>query len=602
MSAAALAMALCGQAAGGCLMERLGRGLVAIERREGGVYVGWRLLGTDPPATAFNLYRSREGKAARLNDRPIADSTNFVDAGGARGDTYVVRPVLDGREQAPSESVGVLPQGHLTIPLRGDLPYGALAVGVGDLDGDGEYDFVVKRGAGSVDPGGKGQPRGTYQLEGYRRDGTFLWRVELGVNIRPGIWYAPFIIYDFDGDGRAEVAAKFGEVDEDWNGDGRLDYRSDARTGRVLTGPEYLVVLDGQTGRIRARADWIERGEVGDWGDTYGNRANRNLMAVAYLDGQAPSLLVFRGTYTKMYAEAWRLRGGALRKLWRWFRPGRRERSGLHVGGGGFHNLRIGDIDGDGRDEVVNGSIAIDDDGKTLWCTGEGHGDRMHMTDIDPDRPGKEIWYIQEEPKVYRHAVHLRDARTGELIWGHGDGTWGDVGRGLAGDIDPRHRGMECWAASKSMLYTSKGQAIGPRPAENAAHIDFMVWWDGDLLREHLSRRPGLWLGKWNWEQHRLEKTLAFPDVDGGIGFGDVLGDWREEVWYVAKLGNGYELRVCTTAVPTRHRLWTLMHDPDYRTSVACETMGYLQPAQPSFYLGVGMAPQPPANVATPEE
>jgi len=569
------------------LMENLGRGVVAI-RQSSQVYIGWRLLGTDPSAIAFNLYRSAGDETpVKLNSTPIAGTTDYIDttANLNESNSYFVRPVVndeEGEASAPYTVPANAPvRQYLAVPLTADLDVGARHVGVGDLDGDGEYDFVVKRGNQDIDPSQSTVPTDTYKLEAYKRDGTFLWRVDLGVNIRPGVWYSPFVVFDLDGDGKAEVVTKIGEVDEDWNGDGLLDY-TDAQ-GRALTGPEYFVVLDGETGQMRARADWIERGSVCSWGDCYGNRVDRHLMAVAYLDGQRPSLIILRGTYTKMYAEAWNFRDGEFTQLWRWSRPS---------GGGGFHNLRVGDIDGDGRDEIVNGSMAIDDDGSPMWITEEGHGDRMHMTDIDPDRPGREIFYIQESPAEYEHPVHLRDAATGALIWGQGNDGWGDVGRGLAADIDPNHRGLEVWASAGN-LYNSQGADLGAKPSS----VNFGIWWDGDELRELLD---GTRLDKWDPATRTLTRLIT-PQASSGsrnapMGYGDILGDWREEVWYVY---NNTELRIYSTVNPAGHRFYTFMHDPDYRISVACETMGYMQATQTSFYVGADMEPPPLPNIVT---
>lgn len=546
--------------------ENLDRGVVAIERTDGSIYIGWRLLNTDPDSVAFNIYRDD----VKITASTLTTCTNFVDEQGSASNSYSVGVVLDGQEQERSKSVTVLTRNYLSIPLQRDLNYGGNHVGVGDLDGDGDYDFVVKRGSQDIDPSQGTVATNTFKLEGYKNDGTFLWRVDLGWNIRQGIWYSPVLVYDLDGDGRAEVIAKIGEVGEDLDGDGKIDYRSGSEK-RVLSGPEYFVIINGLTGEILARDNWIERGTVSSWGDSYGNRVNRNMMCVAYLDGSRPSLIILRGTYTKMYADAWNWRDGQLTKLWRWYLPS---------GGGGFHNLRTGDIDGDGKDEIVNGSIAIDDDGTEMWKTGEGHGDRMHMTDIDPDRPGLEIWYVQEAPAV--NGIHLTDAKNGKVIWGIPKAiASGDVGRGLAADIDARYRGLECWASAGD-LYNCKGTRISSRPSQ----CNMAIWWDDDLLRELLD---GTAIQKYGGDR-LLTASGSTGSRNAPMGYGDVFGDWREEVWYIA---NNNELRIYSTTIPTNHRFVTLMHDKDYRTSVACEMVGYMQATQPSFYFGVDMDKTP---------
>ncbi len=547
-------------------MEHLDRSVVAIERDDGSVYIGWRLLQTDPENIGFHVYRD----GVEINEDPIDSSTNLIDENGTTTSVYTVTPVIDGQEGKLSAPATVMTKNYHAIPLQTDLHYGGNHVGVGDLDGDGDYDFVVKRGSQDIDPSQGTVARNTFKLEGYTNDGTFMWRVDLGWNIRQGIWYSPVLVYDLDGDGKAEVIAKIGEVDEDLNGDGRIDYRTGPEK-RILSGPEYVVIINGETGEIMAREDWIERGSVSSWGDDYGNRVNRNMMCVAYLDGERPSLIILRGTYTKMYADAWNWRDGQLTKLWRWYKPS---------GGGGFHNLRTGDIDDDGKDEIINGSIAIDDDGTQLWETGEGHGDRMHMTDIDPSRPGLEIWYVQEAPAG--NGIHLTDARTGDAIWGISKSVVsGDIGRGLAADIDPEYKGLECWA-SQGKLYNCKGYPIGSRPSQ----CNMAIWWDGDVLRELLD---GTFIQKFGGNR-LLTASGSTGSRNAPMGYGDIFGDWREEVWYIA---NNNELRIYSTTIPTDRRFVTFMHDKDYRISVACEMVGYMQATQPSFYFGAEMDQSP---------
>lgn len=584
-------------------VEPLGRGLVALPLGEGKVYLSWRLLGTDPKDVAFNLYRKGgDGRPVRVNRQPIARTTDFVDIGVNldRTTAYFVRPVFGGKEGEPSETFALpahappLPYRTLPLqPLAGDENRSVHRVGIGDLDGDGEYDFVVIRPAGGKDPAQVRPSPTTFKVEAYLRDGTFLWRMDLGWNIEHGVHYFPLIVYDLDGDGRAEVACKtaegtvFGDGTSigDTDGDGRTDYRNEQ--GTVLEGPEFLSVVDGLTGKERARAPWIPRGRISEWGDHYGNRVNRNLMAVAHLDGLHPSMVVVRGYYALTKVEAWDYRKGTLTPRWRWSNEGLPK----EWWGQGFHNLRIGDVDGDGKDEILMGALTLDENGQELYTTGLGHGDRFHLADIDPARPGLEVFACHESPRACQgKGVELYDARTGTLLWGPPEPTTGDVGRALAADIDPRYPGMECWGAGGGArwLFSCQGKVISVAP--QVPYCNFAIWWDGDLLRELMDVWRGtLRIDKWDYENAQPINLLTAPAqgaYNAPLAYGDILGDWREEVIIYANS----ELRIYITTLPAQQRFRTLMHDPLYRLSVACETMGYMQAPQPGFYLGAGMS------------
>jgi len=501
-------------------MESLNRGLTAIYKGSGSVYIGWRILGTDPQDIAFNLYRN----TTKLNTSPIVQSTNWLDTGVSvtQANTFRLRAVIGGQEQTEESTVTLAanpvvpidqpnPYGfnlaHVTIPLQATTSVDR--VGVGDLDGDGGYDYVVKRPAGISDPGAYTPAADTFKLDGYTSGGTLLWSIDLGWNIEQGIWWSPMLVYDLDCDGRAEVIAKSAPTD--------VDYRNP--DGRVLSGPEWFTIWDGQTGTELATTDWIPRGNISDWGDSYGNRVNRNMMCIAYLDGVKPSLVIFRGTYGLMKAQAWNFRNGKLTRLWDWSNEG----LSTAYQGQGFHQIRVGDVDGDGKDEILNGCILIDDDGRTLYTTGQGHGDRFHLTDIDPNRPGLETFYVHEGG--YTHAIDLRDSRTGQLIWGQGDSSWGDVGRGLAADIDPAHYGLECWSSHLG-LWNSQGELIDPNGPRYASSFvcDMAFWWDDDLSRE---LNQGVRLLKWD---PVTKVTNRFGTVTNLMTVADVVGDWREEI------------------------------------------------------------------------
>jgi rhamnogalacturonan endolyase len=556
--------------------EKLGRGVSALRKDAGSVYVSWRLLKSDPPDAAFNVYRSTAGGApVKLNAEPVRQTTDFLDAKAPadRENSWWVRAVVGGREQEPSVRATLAANSparqYRAFRVRDDIPAASIdKIGVGDLDGDGEYDFVVKRPAGVIDPSflTRHSPD-TFKIEAYKSDGTFLWRRDLGWSIQLGIWFSPFQVADLDGDGRAEVAIKTGE------GDPR------DRNGQVLTGPEYLSVWDGLTGKDIDRVDWIPRGKLSDWGDYSGNRSNRHMMAVAYLDGKTPSVVIFRGTYGLMKAEAFFLKDKKLHKVWSWTN----ERAGWRYQGQGQHAVHVADLDGDGADEVLNGSIAIDGDGRTMWSTGNGHGDRFYVTDIDPARPGLEIWYTYEDPHP-RNGVGLWDARTGNLIFGTDEETADNqVGSGLVADIDPNHPGMEVWA--ERFFYTAKGERLpGPVPPQQG-----LVWWDADPLRElHTFGRRGGQAGggpdpATGGTVSKWKGAVLTEGIQGRhMLWGDIAGDWREEI---VTFADG-EVRIYGTVIPAADRRVTLMQDPLYRREVGLVVQGYVHVPVTSFYLG----------------
>ncbi|MGC9326680.1 MAG: rhamnogalacturonan lyase, partial [Candidatus Hinthialibacter sp.] len=566
-------------------MEYLGRGMAGIPLENQKVYLGWRLLGSDPENIAFNLYRSTDDETpVKLNAQPIVESTNFIDetADLSRKNSWHVVEVLDGKEGRRGKPftipahAAVLP--YFSIPLKTLEGYSPNDASVGDLDGDGEYEIVLhqtSRGRDNSQRGITGQPI----LEAYKLDGTFMWRINLGKNIREGAHYTQFMVYDFDGDGKAEIACKTADGTMDGTGavigDPEADYRNAG--GYILDGPEFLTVFDGETGAALAGADYIPpRGKVASWGDDYGNRVDRFLAGVAYLDGRRPSLIMCRGYYTRTVLAAWDWRDGRLSHRWT-FDSDDESSENRDYRGQGNHNLSIGDVDGDGKDEIIYGACAIDDDGKGLYTTGLGHGDAMHLSDIDPDRPGLEVFAIHERPK-HPYGVNLRDAGDGSVIWGLASP---DVGRGIAMDIDPRYRGYECWASGKGLngLYNCKGEKISESKPRSC---NMGIWWDGDWLREILD---GAVIDKWNYQDGSSSRLLSGRDYGCVSNNGskanpclcaDIMGDWREEV--IWRTSDNQELRIFMSAILTNNRLFTLMHDPVYRLSAACQNVGYNQP------------------------
>jgi rhamnogalacturonan endolyase len=591
-------------------MEKLGRGVVAINQGGRRVYVGWRMLGTDPEDIAFNLYRSTPGaEPVRLNDRPITESTNFIDGNVDTGksNSWFVRPVLEGKELQQSAAF-TLPANapavpYISIPLKTPDGHTPNDASVGDLDGDGEYEIVLHqapRGRDNAQGGTTGEP----VFEAYRLDGSFMWRIKLGRNIREGAHYTQFMVYDLDGDGRAEFACKTADGTVDGKrkviGDPDADYRNSR--GYVLNGPEFLTVFDGRTGAELVTTGYIPpRGNVASWGDDYGNRVDRFLACIAYLDGERPSLVMCRGYYTRAVLAAWNFRDKKLIHVWTFDSDDGTPGNAAYRDQGN-HNLSVADVDGDGRDEIIYGACAIDHDGTGLYSTGLGHGDAMHLSDIDPDRPGLEVWAIHERPR-HPNGANLRDAATGKVIWGQ---QLRDPGRGLAMDIDPRHRGYECWANNSDGLYNCKGKKISDSKPRSC---NMGIWWDGDLLREILDgsgggrrggRGGGAFIDKWDYVRGTTTRLLNGADFDCLTNNGskanpclhaDILGDWREEV--IWRTRDGSQLRIFTTTIPTDRRFYTLMHDPVYRLSVAWQNVAYNQPTQPGFYFGEGMAAPP---------
>jgi len=584
-------------------VEKLNRGLVAMRLDANQVYIGWRMLGTEPTDVSYNLYCN--GK--KIEGSPFKTSTNFTH-NSPTDETYTVRAIIKGIEQADSETVKVWANQYLDIamqiPAGGTSPDGrsyTYSVGdssVGDVDGDGQYEIIVKWDPSNAHDNSHKGYTGNVLIDCYRLDGTRLWRIDLGKNIRAGAHYTQFMVHDLDSDGKAEIACKTadGTIDGTGNviGSATADYRE--TTGYILSGPEFLTIFNGQTGKAMASTDYLPaRGDIKDWGDNYGNRVDRYIAAVAYLDGEKPSLVMGRGYYTRLVRVAWDWRNNTLSKRWIFDSNDSKNASAF---GQGNHQMTVGDVDGDGKDEVCNGSSAIDDNGTLLYANGLGHGDSLHMTDMDPERPGQEIWQCHETPSKYGiYGLEFRDAKTGKPLWGvSGQGT--DVGRGLAADIDPRYKGYECWGA-KGNLYDCKGNQIGTsKPSMN-----FAIWWDGDLSRELLNSNR---IDKWDYTNGKSENLLTATDYKSNNGTkstpclsADLFGDWREEV--IFRKSDNSAIRIYTTNIPTTHRLYTLMHDTQYRVAIAWQNSAYNQPPHPSFYLGTDMTPQTKPNVVTPK-
>lgn len=601
-------------------IEYLDRGLVAVRNDSGNVFLSWRYRATDTGNVAFNVYRD----TTRLNAAPISSSTNFVDVSPDTAAMYSVRAIVNGQELQSWDSAKVWQTNRLEIPIRrpaaadSSYSYNANDCSAADLDGDGQYEIILKWDPSNSKDNSLSGKTGNVYLDAYKLNGQMLWRIDLGRNIRAGAHYTQFIAYDLNGDGRAEVACKTSDGTIDGRGSVLGDSTKDHRNanGYVLKGPEWLTVFDGLTGAaLNSTTYYPQRHPVyGDtpttsqmnaiWGDNYGNRIDRFLAGVAYLDGKHPSLIMARGYYTRSVVVAWDWDGSALRRRWvfdtNFDTLGVANTTWSAYRGQGAHSLSIGDLDGDGKDEILYGACAIDDDGQGLYNTKLGHGDALHMSDMDPDRDGLEVLMVHETQALYgQYPLSFTDAKTGSVIFGGPGANRGDVGRGMAADIDPRHKGYEVWSSlSGDGVYNCKGGNLTTsRPSVNAA-----IWWDGDLTRELLD---GTKITKWDWLTSRNNNTLV-----EAAGFGcasnnttkanaclsaDLLGDWREEVLW--RKANDSALLLFTTTAPTNYRITALMHDPQYREAIAWQNVAYNQPPHPSFYLGDSMATPPRANV-----
>jgi rhamnogalacturonan endolyase len=533
------------------IAEKLDRGTVAMRTADGPVYIGWRLLESDPPDAAFHVYRQAGKNAApeRLTAQPVRDSTNFVDEKAPKEGSplYFVRPAMGKDEGPPSPAVATAdtPPGasYVRIPLQGN--HTLMKFAVGDLDGDGRLDYVVKHPDFNVDPYQKPgywkKSEDTYKIEAYSHDGKFLWRHDMGWSIEEGIWYSPYVVYDLDGDGCAEVYVKAGE------GDPR---ESD---GRVMSGPEWLLQLDGRTGQVRNKIPWIPRlPEIGEY-----NHYCRNLLAVAYLDGKRPHLIMQRGTYQAIVIEAY---GPDLKLVWRWNSHSEKQKYDAQ----GAHTIHAADVDGDGRDEIIVGSCVVDHDGKGLWTRGVGHPDTCYVGHIDPARAGLQIFF-GIEPAQKAGGVTLVDAATGKALWAYDGPTKHVHGQGMCADITAEHPGEECYAGEKDgsqyWLYTAAGQRIGSEELGGLAPRT--LWWDADPQKEIILGRT--------ITKYKGPKLLTLDGAGRNAIIVDCLGDWREEIITSAP----GELRIYTTTIPAKTRRACLLQDRLYRLDTVVQSMGY---------------------------
>ena len=600
--------------------ENLGRGLVAVRQNPEQVALSWRYLSTDPMNTTFNVYREN----ALIAEMPADKATFFIDSYADNAPiTYRVVPVVDGKEIADSSGSYSLPAdapvGYINIPL--DLPSDALTpagdsysyapndASIGDVDGDGNYEIILKWDPTNAHDNAHDGYTGNVYFDCYKLTGEKLWRIDMGRNIRAGAHYTQFMVYDLDGDGKAELVMKTsdGTVDGRGNtlGNAEADYRehgdpeaprggdfspNDPRSkgrpgdpprnqGRILTGNEYLTVFNGETGEAMKTIDYVPpRGNLADWGDERANRSDRFLACVAYLDGKKPSVVMCRGYYTRAVLAAFDWDGKDLTQRWVFDS----DNEGCEdYAGQGSHSLRVGDVDGDGFDEIVYGQCTIDHDGTGLYSTKMGHGDALHLTGFMPGSDALQVWSCHENR---RDGSSFRDARTGEVIFQVKADT--DVGRCMAADIDPTNEGVEMWSLASGGIRNFKGEVVNPDP--KGISFNMALWWDGDLLRELLDKN---YVSKYAWEKGACDTLVVFEGAVSNNGTkatpciqGDIVGDWREEV--LLRTEDNSALRLYVSGIPTDYRFHTFLEDRVYRLSLVTQNVAYNQPTQPGFYFG----------------
>jgi hypothetical protein len=579
--------------------EKLDRGVVAVVV-SGGVYVGWRMFGyeydgANPARVTYNVYR---GDTLVRN---VTDSTNLLDASGNAQAMYTVRPVIDGVEGAASAPVTPWAQNYLRVALTAPSgSYNANDASTGDADGDGAYEIYLKWDPSNAQDNSNMGVTGNVYIDAIKLDGTRLFRLDLGPNIRAGAHYTQFVVHDFDGDGKAEIALKTAPGTRDGTGEylklgpaasdtDTMIYRNG--DGYVLSGPEYLTVFNGQTGAELATVNFdVARGTVSSWGDSYGNRVDRFLASAAYLDSSGlPSFIMARGYYTRTTLTAWNYRNGELTQLWK-FDSNSTPRDAMNRSytGQGAHSMTIANADDDPQQEVVYGAMMIDHTGMGLCSTGNNHGDALHAGDHVPSRPGIEVFMCNEDGGKAAHYVY--DARTCAII-SAGPVNGADTGRCVAGDISPSNPGSEMWSSSVTGLFSATSNAnVGTKPSQQ----NFLIYWDADESREI---EDGTTISKFGGGSLQTcsqcasnNGTKSTPTLTA-----DLLGDWREEI--IWRESNNTGLRLYTTTAVTARRIYTLMHDPQYRMQVSAQQTAYNQPPHPGFHIGSGMVAPPAPDI-----
>jgi len=578
-------------------LEDLDRGVVAV-KVDGGVYVGWRMFGYEYDKTAANVSYDLYRDGTKLAS--VTDSTNYLDKDGSATSTYAVSAVVKGSACQLSAASKVQAQNFLTIPLTPPAngphggSYSANDASVGDLDGDGQLDIVLKWDPSNSKDNSQTGVTDDVFVDGYTLAGARLFRINLGPNIRAGAHYTQLSVYDFDGDGKAEVACKTAPGTKDGTGkalslgpaaadDDAMEYRN--ADGYVLTGPEYLTVFEGATGKELATEEFaVPRGTVSTWGDAYGNRVDRFNGGVAFVSDMGsgktasgrPSIIQGRGYYTRLTVLAYNFRDGKLTKNWVYD-----SKTTLNASGAGAHSEMAGDADGDGAQEIITGATTIGSDGSLQCQTGLGHGDAIHVGELIVGKP-LSVFTIHEDKGGY----DVHDVGTCKTYVNVTGGE--DNGRGVADYVQATDTtSASFWSALYPDRYAAlDGKSLGAK----SGSTNFLIYWDADELRE---LEDGTSVTKHGGASLLNCSTCASNNGTKStpVLTADLFGDWREEV--IWRQSDNKALRVYTTTAVTKRRIYTLMHDPTYRAQVAFEQSSYNQPPHVGFHIGAGMADPP---------